>query len=98
MLPSRFVAVDPTSNLLVSVPGGNDGPSGVLVCSENFVVYKNQGHPDKRCAIPRRRDLPNDQGLLLTAAAVHKQRNLFFVLLQVVGKVRNAGVGVGWGE
>ncbi|KAL1520024.1 hypothetical protein AB1Y20_023502 [Prymnesium parvum] len=77
-------AVDPTSNLLVSIPGGGgaDGPSGVLVCSENFVVYKNQGHPDRRCAIPRRRDLPADQGLLLVSSAVHKQRDLFFVLLQ----------------
>lgn len=36
--------------------GGNDGPSGVLVCSENYLTYKNLGdQPDIRCPIPRRR-------------------------------------------
>ncbi|GJT26040.1 spliceosome-associated protein 130 A [Tanacetum coccineum] len=36
------------ANMLVAVPGGGDDPSGVLVCAENFVIYKNQdpGHPD----------------------------------------------------
>ena len=32
--------------------------------------------------LPRRKDLPNDHGLLITAAAVHRQRDLFFVLVQ----------------
>lgn len=38
------------------VPGGSDGPSGVLICSENYITYKNFGdQPDIRCPIPRRR-------------------------------------------
>lgn len=38
------------------VPGGHDGPSGVLICSENYITYKNLGdQPDIRCPIPRRR-------------------------------------------
>ena len=42
--------------LFFTVPGGNDGPSGVLVCSENYVTYKNFGEQqDKRCPIPRRK-------------------------------------------
>ena len=75
-------AVDPTSNHLVAVPGGNDGPGGVLVCAENFVVYKHQGHADRRCPLPRRRDLPSDHGLLIVASAVHRQRDLFFIIIQ----------------
>ena len=31
------------ANLLISVPGGNDGPSGVIICSENYLTYKNLG-------------------------------------------------------
>lgn len=43
-------------NLLISVPGGNDGPSGVLVCSENYITYKNFGdQADIRMPIPRRK-------------------------------------------
>ena len=74
--------VDPTANKLIAIPGGTDGPGGVIVCSENFLVYKSPSQPERRCALPRRKDLPNDHGLLITAAAVHRQRDLFFVLVQ----------------
>ena len=44
------------ANHLISVPGGNDGPGGVLVCAENYLTYKNFGdQPDIRTPIPRRR-------------------------------------------
>lgn len=44
------------STFLLTVPGGSDGPSGVLICSENYITYKNLGdQPDIRCPIPRRR-------------------------------------------
>ena len=35
-----------------------------------------------RCALPRRRDLPNEHGLLLVSSAVHRQRDLFFIIVQ----------------
>jgi len=42
--------------VMLTVPGGSDGPSGVLICSENYITYKNLGdQPDIRCPIPRRR-------------------------------------------
>ncbi|KAK1571910.1 hypothetical protein Q3G72_024778 [Acer saccharum] len=75
-------AVDNGANMLVTVPGGGDGPSGVLVCAENFVIYKNQGHPDVRAVIPRRADLPAERGVLIVSAATHRQKSLFFFLLQ----------------
>jgi hypothetical protein len=34
--------------MLIPVPGGGDGPGGVLVCAENFVLYKHQGHEEVR--------------------------------------------------
>lgn len=74
--------VDNGANLLVTVPGGADGPSGVLVCAENFVIYKNQGHPDVRAVIPRRADLPAERGVLIVSAAMHKLKTMFFFLLQ----------------
>lgn len=48
--------LDQFANILITVPGGTDGPSGVLVCSENYITYKNSGDQhDVRCPIPRRR-------------------------------------------
>ncbi|CAF4372124.1 unnamed protein product, partial [Adineta steineri] len=31
------------ANLLITVPAGTEGPSGVLVCSENYITFKNFG-------------------------------------------------------
>ncbi|EDV29081.1 uncharacterized protein TRIADDRAFT_49802 [Trichoplax adhaerens] len=73
------------SNMLIPVPGGNDGPSGILVCSENFITYKNFGdQPDIRMPIPRRRyDLSDpDRGILFVCYAGHKTKSLFFFFIQ----------------
>ena len=38
------------------VPGGNEGPSGLIICAENYITYRNFGdQPDIKCPIPRRR-------------------------------------------
>ncbi|ONK70641.1 uncharacterized protein A4U43_C05F35850 [Asparagus officinalis] len=74
--------IDNGANLLVTVPGGGDGPSGILICAENFVIYKNQGHPDVRAVIPRRADHPAERGVLIVSAATHRQKSMFFFLLQ----------------
>lgn len=48
--------LDQYANMLISVPGGSEGPSGVLVCCENFIIYKNFGDQlDIKCPIPKRR-------------------------------------------
>lgn len=75
--------VDNGANLLISVPGGGDGPGGVLICAENFVIYKNQDHPDVRAVLPRRSNLATDRGVLIIAHATHKLKTFFFILIQV---------------
>jgi hypothetical protein len=43
-------AVDNGANLLIPVPGGGDGPGGVLVAAENFLLYRHQvGTRPYRC-------------------------------------------------
>jgi splicing factor 3B subunit 3 len=77
--------LDDPANLLIAVPGGGDGPSGVLVCCENYIIYKNFGdQPDIKCPIPRRRhDLENpDRGMLIVCSTTHKTKAMFFVLVQ----------------
>lgn len=58
------------------VPGGTDGPSGVLVCSENYITYKHIGAATLTVPIPRRKDpLENkDRGLLIVSGVVHKMK------------------------
>lgn len=71
-----------TANMLLTVPGGDDGPSGVLICGENWISYKHQGHVEVRTALPRRRDMPQERGLLITAATMYRKKDFFFFLLQ----------------
>lgn len=73
------------ANILISVPGGNDGPSGVLICSENYLTYKNLGDQhDIRCPIPRRRNDLDDpeRGMIFICSATHRTKSMFFFLLQ----------------
>ncbi|CAK4434502.1 unnamed protein product [Aphanomyces euteiches] len=76
-----------SANKLIAVPGGTDGPGGVLVCSEGWIVYKNERHPEVPCRIPQRARPVNTNvdvrsEVIIVAAATHKQRDLFFVIVQ----------------
>ncbi|MCP9264399.1 Splicing factor 3B subunit 3 [Dirofilaria immitis] len=67
------------------VPGGQDGPSGVIVCCENYLVYKNLGdQPDIKCPIPRRRNELDDcdRTVIIVCAATHKTKLMYFFLVQ----------------
>ncbi|KAF5543008.1 pre-mRNA-splicing factor rse-1 [Fusarium mexicanum] len=52
--------VDSTASLLFQVPGGTDGPSGVLVCAEESVTYRHTNQEPLRVPIPRRRGPTED--------------------------------------
>ena len=90
--------VENGASRLVAVPGGGEGPGGVLVCCENFVLYRGEDTPEElRVVIPRRTSLPGDRGVLITAHTMHKQKSGFFFLLQVccVGAFIVSGVLLG---
>lgn len=74
--------VDNGANKLIPVPGGGDGPGGVLVAAENFLLYRHQGADELRAVLPRREDLPGDRGVLIVAAASHRKKGYAFFLLQ----------------
>lgn len=76
--------VDRTSNILFQVPGGADGPSGVLVCGEDNITYRHSNQDAFRVAIPRRRGVTEnpERKRYVTAGVMHKMRGAFFFLLQ----------------
>jgi len=73
---------DDGANMLIPVPGGSDGPSGVLVCGENWVVYRAPGHPEVRTVIPRRSSVPEERSVLLVNHTTIKQKGMFLFLAQ----------------
>ncbi|KAI3388894.1 hypothetical protein SNEBB_006727 [Seison nebaliae] len=77
--------LDEPANYLISVPGGDTGPSGLIICSENYITYKNFGdQPDIKMQIPHRRNSIDDHNrkIIITTSAMHKIRLFFFFFLQ----------------
>lgn len=73
------------ANLLISVPGGNSVPSGVLICFENYIMYKNLDNQDTvRCPIPRRiNDLDDpERGIIFVCSTTYKTESNFFFFAQ----------------
>ena len=77
-------AVDRSANCLFQVPGGADGPSGVLVCAEDSVYYRHHSRRAHRVPIPRRKGVTEDPNRRRTicCGVMHKMRGAFFFLLQ----------------
>lgn len=79
--------VDATASMLFQVPGGSDGPSGVLVCGEENITYRHSNQEAFRVPIPRRRGATEDPNRKRTivAGVMHKLKGsagAFFFLLQ----------------
>ena len=78
--------VHPSAACLAALPGGSDGPSGVLVGIEDGIEYH---HPDIAepvvCVVPRRvwDNHANGKPVLITHIVVHRQKKYkFFALAQ----------------
>lgn len=69
---------------LYPVPGGADGPSGVLVCSPDNITYRNSNQDAFRVPIPRRRGILEnpDRKRQVVTGVMHKMKGQFFLLLQ----------------
>lgn len=83
--------VEASANLLVPVPGGADGPGGVLVCSEGKVTWKNQDHTDAEAMLPLRSCEEGKEGagggkggeaVIIVSHALFQRRDKFFFMLQ----------------
>jgi len=79
--------VDRRSNFLLAVPGGTDGPGGILVGTEDFIYYKHQNKETFRIPIPKRTGIPHAdmsqarKNMIITGV-MHKMKQTFFSLVQ----------------
>lgn len=78
--------VDYTANMIFGVPGGQDGPSGVLVCCEDRIFYRHDKNPALCIPIPRRKGPTEDpqRKRIIVSGCLHlsRARHEFFFLLQ----------------
>jgi splicing factor 3B subunit 3 len=78
--------VDYTANMVFGVPGGQDGPSGTLVCCEDRIYYRHDKAQPLMIPIPRRKGPTEDPERKRTVVAgclhLSRARHEFFFLLQ----------------
>jgi splicing factor 3B subunit 3 len=75
--------LDPTASSLMPVPSGNNGPGGILILGEDCLYYKSYPlKTDLKCRYPKRIGSLKGEKDLITAWAVHKQKDIFFYLIQ----------------
>jgi hypothetical protein len=67
-----------------AVPSPGDGPGGIIVCSDNFMTFKNVDQSDIRIPIPRRKgDLSDpERGSIVVTHASLKTKQFTFFLVQ----------------
>lgn len=78
---SETETINYSSNHLISVPGGYDGPSGILVCSEGMIQYRCPFKPTHYVPIPTRGNGMSTKSIIVSSV-VHKMKNAFFILIQ----------------
>jgi splicing factor 3B subunit 3 len=47
----HIMEVDDSAGMLIAVPG-DDGPGGIIVVCEDYLIYKKFGHADRKCFFP----------------------------------------------
>jgi splicing factor 3B subunit 3 len=79
----NFEKVNNSAHLLMPVPGGSEGPGGVLVCCENYIIYKKQNHEERLTPYPKRHEsILSERGLMIVNFSMVKRKDLFFYIAQ----------------
>ena len=66
-------STDNTASALVPVPGGSEGPGGVLLLCEDVLRYVRQDATELITRVPRRSDMASARGLLLSTCCLRPQ-------------------------
>lgn len=83
-----------------TVPGGRsgntgdfDGPSGVLICCEDHIIWRDMDSPQHRVPIPRRDNPLADpnRGIIIVATVMHKMR-VSYIGIVIEARVLSAEV------
>ncbi|ETB61854.1 hypothetical protein YYC_01663 [Plasmodium yoelii 17X] len=82
VIKKHTIPIDITAHLLIPLPGGQQGPSGLIVCCENYLVYKKIDHDDIFCSYPRRLEVGEEKNISIVCWTIHRIKTFFFILIQ----------------
>lgn len=70
------------------MPADSNGPGGIIVVCENFLIYTRPDHEDRKCYIPVRHEsqiADPTRGLFIAAHATFDTNGLFFIFASELG-------------
>jgi len=86
VIRKNIIPVDRSAHMLIAVPG-DDGPGGILVVCEDYILYKRVDHEQRKCFIPMRNDsklaqkINGGRKLFITSSATFCLGSVFFFII-----------------
>lgn len=85
VIRKKEVPVDPTAHMLIPVPAGSEGPGGVLVVLEDYLLYKGGGAEEHMIRFPLRKSRPSGRKTQFTCHCSYKFKGFFFLVGSELG-------------
>lgn len=79
VIRKKDISVDPTAHMLLAVPGSSEGPGGVIVILEDFLLYCGSKE-EYMIRFPLRKDRPVNRKTQFTCSTVYKHKGFFFLI------------------
>ena len=86
VIRKNIIPVDQSAHMLIAVPG-DDGPGGILVVCEDYILYKKVGHDERKCYFPQRNDVRVAQQMnsgrklfMTSSSTLSMEGNFFFIV------------------
>jgi splicing factor 3B subunit 3 len=79
VIRKKEVPVDPTAHMLIPVPAGSEGPGGVLVVLEDYLLYRG-GTDEHMLRFPLRKARPQGRKTQFTCHCIYRFKGFFFLV------------------
>ena len=84
VIRKKELTVDPTAHMLVPVPAGAEGPGGLLVVLEDYLMYRHN-QEEHLLRFPLRRARPPSRKTQFTCHTIYRFKGFFFLISSELG-------------
>ena len=86
VIRKKETSVDPTAHMLISVPAAPQGPGGLLIVLEDYLLYKS-GTEDQMIRFPLRKDRPLNRKNQFTSHCIYRFKGFFYLISSELGDI-----------
>ena len=86
VIRKKETTVDPTAHMLIPVPSAPEGPGGLLVVLEDYLLFKSSTE-DHMLRFPLRKDRPLSRKTQFTCHCIYRFKGFFFLISSELGDI-----------